>query len=68
MTERKSYSVRSRLDAEQLNRYWDPQIQPQNYSFVDFAIGKGYSIFFYDRIGIGKSQLYVHNPKHTYHL
>ncbi|KAH6661673.1 Alpha/Beta hydrolase protein [Halenospora varia] len=36
--------------------YWDPKIQPEKYSFVDFAIAKGYSIFFYDRIGVGKSE------------
>ncbi|TAQ84008.1 hypothetical protein B7494_g7666 [Chlorociboria aeruginascens] len=35
--------------------YWDPAIQPQNYSFVDFATTKGYSIFYYDRLGLGKS-------------
>ncbi|KAK5164586.1 uncharacterized protein LTR77_009792 [Saxophila tyrrhenica] len=36
-------------------KYWDPAIQPDKYSFVDFAIERGYSIFFYDRLGVGKS-------------
>ncbi|EPE35617.1 alpha/beta-Hydrolase [Glarea lozoyensis ATCC 20868] len=35
--------------------YWNPEIQPEKYSFVDHAISKGYSIFYYDRLGIGKS-------------
>ncbi|TVY75796.1 hypothetical protein LSUE1_G003867 [Lachnellula suecica] len=35
--------------------YWDPNIEPQSYSFVDWAIGQGYSVFFYDRLGVGKS-------------
>ncbi|KAI9695059.1 MAG: hypothetical protein M1820_008952 [Bogoriella megaspora] len=32
--------------------YWDPPIQPEKYSFVDYAIERGYSIFFYDRLGM----------------
>ena len=40
-------------------RYWDPEIQPEKYSFVDFAISKGYSVFFYDRLGISKSSVLV---------
>lgn len=35
--------------------YWDPDIQPDKYSFVDFAISKGHSVFFYDRLGLSKS-------------
>ncbi|KIW24902.1 uncharacterized protein PV07_10585 [Cladophialophora immunda] len=36
--------------------YWDPSIQPENYSFVDYAVARGYSIFYYDRVGLGLSQ------------
>jgi hypothetical protein len=36
-------------------RYWDVEVDPENYSFVDFAISRGYSVFFYDRLGVGKS-------------
>jgi hypothetical protein len=36
-------------------RYWDSEINTSDYSFVDFAIGRGYSVFFYDRLGTGKS-------------
>lgn len=39
--------------------YWDPSINPGKYSFVDFAIAKGYSVFFYDRLGLGKSSVFV---------
>ncbi|KAE9375040.1 alpha/beta-hydrolase [Stipitochalara longipes BDJ] len=38
-------------------RYWDPSISPEKYSFVDWAITKGYSVFFYDRLGVGKSSV-----------
>ncbi|KIW76265.1 hypothetical protein Z517_11011 [Fonsecaea pedrosoi CBS 271.37] len=36
--------------------YWDPSIQPENYSFVEYAVARGYSIFYYDRVGLGESQ------------
>ncbi|KAH6674319.1 Alpha/Beta hydrolase protein [Halenospora varia] len=36
-------------------RYWDSGIQAANYSFVDFALERGYSVFFYDRLGTGSS-------------
>ena len=39
--------------------YWDPEFQPANYSFVDFAVSKGYSVFYYDRLGVSKSSLLV---------
>ncbi|TVY40706.1 hypothetical protein LSUB1_G002412 [Lachnellula subtilissima] len=32
--------------------YWDSGIQPEKYSFVDYAISQGYSVFYYDRLGI----------------
>ncbi len=35
--------------------YWHPAIQPETYSFVDFATERGYSIFFYDRVGVDNS-------------
>jgi hypothetical protein len=35
--------------------YWNPSFEPENYNFVDYAIGQGYSVFFYDRIGVGES-------------
>ncbi|KAH8650942.1 Alpha/Beta hydrolase protein [Tricladium varicosporioides] len=35
--------------------YWEPDVSPEKYSFVDWAIAKGYSVFFYDRLGVGKS-------------
>jgi pimeloyl-ACP methyl ester carboxylesterase len=38
--------------------YWDLQIPgaPEN-SFTDYAIAKGYSVFFYDRLGVGESDV-----------
>ncbi|KAK0109580.1 hypothetical protein ONS95_002265 [Cadophora gregata] len=37
--------------------YWDSDYQPANYSFVDFAVAKGYSVLFYDRVGAGQSTI-----------
>lgn len=36
-------------------RYWDPAINPSEYSFVDAAIAAGYSTLTYDRLGTGLS-------------
>ena len=36
-------------------RYWDPIINPSEYSFVDAALARGYSILTYDRLGTGLS-------------
>ncbi|KAH7194145.1 Alpha/beta hydrolase family-domain-containing protein [Fusarium oxysporum] len=36
-------------------RYWDPELKPEEYSYVDAALSKGYSILTYDRLGTGKS-------------
>ncbi|KAG4439338.1 hypothetical protein IFR05_005150 [Cadophora sp. M221] len=35
--------------------YWDSGYQPSNYSFADFALAKGYSVLFHDRVGAGQS-------------
>lgn len=35
--------------------YWNFPYQPEKYNFAQFAINKGYSIFFYDRLGNGIS-------------
>ena len=37
-------------------RYWDPAINPSEYSFVDAALAAGYSILTYDRLGTGLSE------------
>ncbi|KAL4789161.1 Alpha/Beta hydrolase protein [Aspergillus venezuelensis] len=37
------------------SRYWDSQIDPEKYSYVDAALKKGYSILTYDRLGTGHS-------------
>ncbi|KAI1039594.1 hypothetical protein LB505_009556 [Fusarium chuoi] len=36
-------------------RYWDPELKPEEYSYVDATLAKGYSILTYDRLGTGKS-------------
>lgn len=36
-------------------RYWDADINPAEYSFVDAALARGYSILTYDRLGTGSS-------------
>lgn len=37
-------------------RYWASSYKPEDYSFVDYALDKGYSVFFYDRLGTGQSE------------
>ncbi|KAH8803052.1 Alpha/Beta hydrolase protein [Xylogone sp. PMI_703] len=37
--------------------YWDPEFEPEKYSFVDYAVERGYSVFFYDRLGVSKSSV-----------
>jgi hypothetical protein len=36
--------------------YWASSYKPENYSFVDYTLDKGYSVFFYDRLGTGQSE------------
>ncbi|KAF2231799.1 hypothetical protein EV356DRAFT_451250 [Viridothelium virens] len=38
--------------------YWNPPVEPpieQQYNFVGYALGQGYSVFNYDRLGTGRS-------------
>ncbi|ORY10956.1 Alpha/Beta hydrolase protein, partial [Clohesyomyces aquaticus] len=37
-------------------RYWAPSYLPEKYSFVMYALDRGYSVFYYDRVGTGKSE------------
>jgi pimeloyl-ACP methyl ester carboxylesterase len=37
-------------------RYWAPSYKVEEYSFVEHALKAGYSVFYYDRIGTGRSQ------------
>lgn len=39
------------------NRYWDVQVKPEEHSYVDAAISKGYPVLMFDRIGTGNSSL-----------
>jgi hypothetical protein len=36
-------------------RYWASTYKPEEYSFVGHALDAGYSVFYYDRVGTGKS-------------
>ncbi len=36
-------------------RYWASEMDPAAYSFVEYALARGYSTFIYDRLGTGKS-------------
>jgi pimeloyl-ACP methyl ester carboxylesterase len=35
--------------------HWNPAYKPDQYNFVQWATGQGYSVFFYDRLGCGQS-------------
>lgn len=37
------------------SRYWDSEHQPEKYSYVDATLRAGYSVFTYDRLGVGQS-------------
>jgi hypothetical protein len=37
-------------------RYWASTYEPEKYSFAGHALDAGYSVFYYDRVGVGKSQ------------
>jgi len=37
--------------------YWNSDLQPERYNFVDYAINQGYSVFYYDRLGVGSSSM-----------
>lgn len=38
-----------------MSRYWDVELNPEQYSYVDSALRYGYSILTYDRLGTGNS-------------
>lgn len=38
--------------------YWNSPYEPDKYNFVQYAVARGYSVFFYDRLGVGKSTKY----------
>lgn len=35
--------------------YWNPDLNKSKYSFVDWAVSRGYSVLYYDRLGVGLS-------------
>lgn len=39
------------------SRYWDPELDRDNLSYVEAALKAGYSILTYDRLGVGKSDI-----------
>ncbi|KUJ07790.1 uncharacterized protein LY89DRAFT_765843 [Mollisia scopiformis] len=36
-------------------RYWDSELHPELYSYVEASLAAGYSILTYDRLGVGRS-------------
>lgn len=50
-----SGNMKSRKLSLIITSYWNFPYEPENYNFAEFAINKGYSIFFYDRLGTGIS-------------
>ncbi|EXL99320.1 Alpha/Beta hydrolase protein [Fusarium oxysporum II5] len=40
----------------QARTHWNAAHQPDEYNFVQHAISKGYSVWFYDRLGTGESE------------
>lgn len=48
------YVTKRRLTIQ--SSYWDPELKPEKYSYVDAALDAGYSILIYDRLGTGQSE------------
>jgi pimeloyl-ACP methyl ester carboxylesterase len=42
----------------QARTHWNSAYEPDKYNFVQHAISQGYSVWFYDRLGTGKSEKY----------
>lgn len=42
----------------QARSHWNSPYSPTDYNFVQHAISKGYSVWFYDRLGTGESEKY----------
>lgn len=40
-------------------QHWNSAYRPEEYNFVQWAISKGYSVWFYDRLGVGGSEKYA---------
>ncbi|KAH6896501.1 Alpha/Beta hydrolase protein [Thelonectria olida] len=40
----------------QARTHWNSAYEPDDYNFVQHAISKGYSVWFYDRLGVGESE------------
>jgi alpha-beta hydrolase superfamily lysophospholipase len=40
----------------QARSHWNSPFRPNDYNFVQHAVNEGYSVFFYDRLGLGSSQ------------
>lgn len=36
--------------------HWNAAYEPEKYNFVQHAIAQGYSVWFYDRLGLGESE------------
>lgn len=43
----------------QARSHWNSAREPEKYNFVQHAISKGYSVWFYDRLGCGQSEKYA---------
>jgi hypothetical protein len=43
--------------------HWNSPFVPEQYNFVQHAIGQGYSIFFYDRLGCGASEKWASSSR-----
>lgn len=46
--------------------HWNSAYEPDNYNFVQHAISKGYSVWFYDRLGVGESDQCVRYSSRKY--
>ncbi|KAK4246713.1 hypothetical protein C7999DRAFT_41869 [Corynascus novoguineensis] len=47
--------TRSANGQDNANRYWDVEVKPDEYSYLEAALARGYAVFTYDRLGTGGS-------------
>ncbi|KAI0431538.1 alpha/beta-hydrolase [Xylaria sp. FL1042] len=48
--------------------HWNSPFKPEEYNFVQHAVSKGYSVFFYDRLGNGRSNKYPSGYKNQFRM
>ena len=49
-------------------QHWNSAYEPEQYNFVQHAISQGYSVWFYDRLGVGSPKSMISLPNKYFNL